>query len=348
MEELDITGLSVGMIVPNYKRMCELLGDRVRTGDAKVCQLKRWEKLFRYEREGNKYRILEVVESLPEKVPRKRKGEYIQYIEPVLIDYICRNGGGGHRISLIRKELFCIVGLVNNRYLVSGRAGEIYGDISGFEIDEDVKADFVTEDDVKFKCSDMFWFRLKTARWLNYVLHSALRSMQRRKVIDVDHEYVVTIPDKDGNARTKVATDRQLKAIRAAEEDILKEMGVLNTKAIHSASRMWEFYARLNKILTTEYGWKGAFRRTVITLNDEYAVGGKLRKNKVQSYKRILNGKIMEFLSKEAEKDKAAFDSGEYPYNPNNWRSKTLNEALESESFMETQKMIADYLIKIE
>lgn len=347
MEELDISGLSVGMVVPNYKKMCELLGDRVRTGDAKVCQLKRWERLFRYEREGNKYRILEVTDRLSEKVPRKRKGEYIQYIEPVLIDYICRNGRDGHRISLIRKELFYIAGLVNSRYLASGRAGEIYGDISGFEIDEDVKEDFVAEDDVKFKCSDMFWFRLKTARWLNYVLNSALRSMQRRKVIDVDYEYVVTILDKDGNARTRAATDRQLKAIRAAEEDVLEEMGVLNTRVIYSTSRTWEFYARLNKILTTEYGWKGAFRRTVITLNDEYVAGGKLRKNKVQSFKRILNGKIMEFLSKEAEKDKAAFDSGEYPYNPNSWRSKTLNEAFESESFLETQKMIADYLIKI-
>lgn len=347
MEELDITGLSVGMVVPNYRRMCELLGDKVRTGRSKQCQLRRWEKLFRYEREGNKYRILEVAECMPEKIPRKRKGEYIQYIEPVLIDYICRNGGKDHRISLIKKELFCVAGLVNSRFLFSGRVGEIYGDISGLEIDEKVNNDFVTEDGVKFKCSDMYWFRTKTARRLYYALHSTFRSMQERRVIDVDYEYIVVVLDENGNARKRVATGKQIKAINAVEADVLKEMGVSSVGAIQFTNRSREFYDRVNKILTTEYGWERAFRRTVVVLNEKYVVGGKLRKEKVLSLKRKVNRKILDYLAEEARKDKAIYDSGEYPYNPNNWRSRTLNEVLESDTFLETQKMIANYLIKV-
>lgn len=347
MEELDITGLSVGMVVPNYRKMCELLGDRERTGDAKICQLRRWGNLFRYEREGNKFRILEVSESIPVSVPRKRRGEYIHYIEPVLIDYICRSGGEDRRISLIRKELLCVVGLVNKRYLTCGRAGEIYGDISGFEIDESVKEDLVTEDGVKFECSDMYWFRTKAARRLNDILYSVLRSMRERGVIDMDYEYVLIVTDENGNARSKVASDRQTRTVMDVEADVLKDMDIRNFRSIQFTGRSREFYDRVNKILNKEYGWKRAFRRTVVVLNDKYAVGGKIRKAQALSFKRKVNGKILDYLAKEARNDKELYDGGDYPYNPNSWRSRTLNEALGRDDFLETQRAIAEYLIKI-
>ena len=111
MAELDITGLSVGLFVPNYRRLCDLLGDRVRTGGAKVYQIRRWERLFRYKREGNGFRILEVLENNSENCPRKYRGKYVRYIEPVLLDYICRNGGDDLLISLTMHELCCVVGL---------------------------------------------------------------------------------------------------------------------------------------------------------------------------------------------------------------------------------------------
>lgn len=347
MEELNITELSAGLVVPNYRRMCELLGDRVRTGEAKACQLRRWGELFSYEREGNKYRILEVAECLPEKTPRTRKGKYIQYVEPVLIDYICRNGGENRRISLTGKELFFLLGFVNDHYLASGKVGEIYGDISGFEIDENVTDDLMTEDGTKFKCGDMYWFRTKTGKRLNNILRSALRSMQKRRTIDLDYEYAITMLGKDGNARTRIATERQIEIIRTVEEDILKEMGVFSVKVIYSTNRTREFFDHMNKILTAEYGWKRVVRKTVIVLNEKYTVGGKLRKSEVRHFKRVLNRTILEYLSKEAEVDKAVYDSGEYLYNPNSWRSKVLNEVLERDDFLETQKSIADYLIKI-
>lgn len=348
MKNMKVTGVTVGMVVPNYRKLCELLGEDVRSGKSKICQLKRWERLFRFERSGNSYRILEVFDNPKVNVStRKRVGEYIQYVEPVLVDYMCRKRKADHRVSLIWKELYFVLGLVNGRYLTAGRSGEVYGDVTGFEIDESVDEDLVTEDGVKFECSDMYWFKRKLGRRLGYVIRSAFRSMETRGVIDVDYEYAVTIVGKDGNARTRVATNRQVKAIMSVEEDVLKEMEISDKRRIFSTDRRWEYFSRVNKILTEEYGWKRAFRRTVIMLNEDYVVGGKLRGSTGNHYKRVLNRKILDYLSNEALKDKETYDKGEYPYNPNNWRSKTLNEALDRKDFLKTQQAIAEYLVKI-
>lgn len=347
VEELDITGLTAGMLVPNYRKMCELLGDRVRTGDAKACQLRRWEKLFRFERNGNGYFITEVFTHNDVGVPEKRSGKYIQYVEPLLIDHLCRHGGAVHRISITRKALCSVLGLVNEHYITSGKKGELYGDFTGFEIAEGVDDDLVTEDGKVFKCGDVFWFKIKIGKRLNNIVDYALRSMQRRGVITVDTEYAVTVVDENGVTRTHTATDEQVRDITAMENRVLKKMDIASERSLRSANKRWEFYDRMNKALSKKYGWKGAFRRTVITLNEEYVVGGKLRRSSVNHYKRVLNRKILDYLSDEVVKDKEMYDEGKYPYNPNNWRSKTLNEALEHKDFLKTQRDIAEYLVKI-
>lgn len=343
----DVSRLKVGMFVPNYRRLCELLGVDVCSGNAKIYQLRRWERLFQFERNGNGYYITEVYSCKDEGVPEKRSGKYIQYVEPLLIDHLCRHGGDGHHISITRKVLCSVLGLVNDHYISSGKKGELYGDFTGFEIAEGVDDDLVTEDGKVFKCGDVFWFKIKIGKRLNNIVDYALRSMQRRGVITVDTEYAVTVVDENGVTRTHTATDEQVRDIKAMEKRVLKKMDIESEISLRSASKRWEFYDCMNKALSKKYGWKRAFRRTVIALNEDHVVGGKLRGGSVNHYKRVLNRKILDYLSDEAVKDKGTYDKGEYPYNPNNWRSKTLNEALERKDFLKTQWDIAEYLVKI-
>lgn len=347
MEEIDITGLSVGMVVPNYRKMCELLGDKICTGKSKQCQLKRWERAFRYEREGNKFRILEVAACIPEKIPRKRKGEYIQYIEPVLIDYLCRNGGEEHRIQLVRKELMFIVGIVNDRYRANDKIGYLRGDITGADINPNTMNDLVLDDGNTIGCEYVYWFRTKTMKRLGNILSSSLRSMKGRGVIELDYEYVVVTADDNGYDKQRPANERQLKAIRNAEKSVLKKMDIPDLNVALYSDNGREFFDRVNKMLASEYGWKRVFRKTVVSLNDKYVVGGRLRKENISAFRHKLNKKILEYLENEARKDKASYDAGEYPYNPNSWRSKALNMVLANKKFLKIQKKIADYLVKI-
>lgn len=347
MGEIDITGLSVGMVVPNYRKMCELLGDKICTGKSKQCQLKRWERSFRYEREGNKFRILNVEDAPQKAIPRRRMGKYIQYIEPVLIDYLCRNGGERRCVRLVGKEFMFVVGIVNDRYRANDKIGYLRGDITGVDISSGTMGDLVLDDGNTIGCEYVYWFRTKTMKKLGNILSSSLRSMRKRGVIDLEYEYVVVAAGDDGYVRRKIADERQVKAIRNAEKIILKEMDIPNLNTALCSDNGREFFNRVNKLLASEYGWKRVFRQAVVCLNEKHVVGGRLRKEDVSAFRHKVNKKVLEYLEAEACSDKASYDAGEYPYNPNSWRSRTLNMVLGDKKFLKIQKKIADYLIKI-
>lgn len=347
-EKLDFTGLKDGMVVSNYKKMCELLGDRVRSGTAKKYQLERWKRHFEYKREGRNYKITKVYDDYAgNNIIKRRRGKYLQYIEPVLIDYICRNGGDEYCIRLIRKKLFCVVGMVNENYLYIGKIGDLYGDIMGFEIEDETKNNLILPNGEEINCEYVYWFKNKTTKRFGSIIDSSLKSMEKRGIITIGYEYVIVYTNKTGDICNRIASEAEIKAIKSAEEDVLKEMDIKVTAKIKHIGMTRKFYDQVNEKLKDKYGWQSVFYRTIITLNKKYATGGKIRKEQELALKRRINKKIISYLAEEAVKDKEIYDKGNYPYNPNSWKSKALNEILENDDFLEVQKKISDYLIKI-
>lgn len=57
-----VENLSVGMEVKNYRKMCELLGENIKSGNAKIYQLKEWNCHFSYEKLGNKFIINDILD----------------------------------------------------------------------------------------------------------------------------------------------------------------------------------------------------------------------------------------------------------------------------------------------
>lgn len=63
---MKIENLKVGMVIKNYKVLCELLEIPVKDGNSKKCQLQNLERFIRYEKQGFKYIITEIFsEPLP-------------------------------------------------------------------------------------------------------------------------------------------------------------------------------------------------------------------------------------------------------------------------------------------
>lgn len=347
-DKLDFTSLRNGMVIANYKKMCELLGDRVRSGTAKKYQLERWSRHFEYKREGQKYKITKVYgDYTGNNIVKSRRGKYLQYIEPVLIDYICRNGGDEYCIRLIRKKLFCVVGLVNENYLHIGKIGDLYGDIMGVEIEDETKGSLILPNGEEINCEYVYWFKDKTAKRFGSIIDSSLKSMEKRGVITIGYEYVIVYTNKTGDICNRIANEEEIKAIKSAEDAVLKEMNIRITDKIKHIGMTRNVYVRVNEKLKDKYGWQSVFYRTIITLNKKYVAGGRIRKEQELAFKRRINKKIISYLAEEAVKDKEKYDKGNYPYNPNSWKSKALNEILENEDFLEVQKKISDYLIKI-
>ena len=64
--ELKIENIQVGMVVKNYKVMCELLGEKEKNGHSKESQLKKWQSRFHWIKDGHKFIIKEIYdEPLP-------------------------------------------------------------------------------------------------------------------------------------------------------------------------------------------------------------------------------------------------------------------------------------------
>ena len=49
------------LVVKNYPEMCELLGEKNKTGKSRILQLKEWERYFEYDKIGNQFLMLMIV-----------------------------------------------------------------------------------------------------------------------------------------------------------------------------------------------------------------------------------------------------------------------------------------------
>ena len=69
---MDISKLEVGMRVKNYKALCGLLGEEVKTGNAKTSQMKELDRFVKYRKEGFAFIIQEIYSEPKEKVDKRK------------------------------------------------------------------------------------------------------------------------------------------------------------------------------------------------------------------------------------------------------------------------------------
>ena len=69
---MDVSKLEVGMRVKNYRVLCELLGEKVKTGEAKILQVEDMGRYFDYKKDGISF-IIQEIHSTPSKRVDRRK-----------------------------------------------------------------------------------------------------------------------------------------------------------------------------------------------------------------------------------------------------------------------------------
>lgn len=68
--------LYVGQIIKNYKVLCELLNEEIKSGTSRECQHKEWLRYFDYEKQGQKYIITKIYETPLEKKDGRHNGNH--------------------------------------------------------------------------------------------------------------------------------------------------------------------------------------------------------------------------------------------------------------------------------
>lgn len=319
----NIKNFKEGQIIKNYKEFCELFGEEISAGNTKKAQLQDWLRYLDYKKiEGTQsYKIKEIYEK-PKLKESTSKGLYVKFIEILLMselakrskrecnnDYInlqieAEDGGdkNSHICLFSKTQLYYLLGMVNDNYLYKNR--EI---ITEDIIENGVKS--TTGLQLRISEWDIDHFMDRTTLKLNEILTSALKSMQRRSLIDCKDIMIIVeeqnIEGKNINTnkankteKYRVATTEEREYILQVQKRVLKEMG-LNSIPFYNTQ---VFYEKVNKKMYEEKRWKRAYKEYEIIYLEKYIISDipivekelerYIKKNKIE-----LNCKVLEALN---------------------------------------------------
>lgn len=340
---VDTSKIGIGMVIKNYKILCELLGEQVINtgGNQRKCQLQKFERFFRWEKNGQKFIILDIYdEPLPKKDDRKNGNNtiYIKYIETIVLKYIqCKKG---KTCSLTKRQLWDILGMINNHY-------------NNIPLRQLQKEPSLCE----LRNFDLQRFYLRCNSMLTRILFSALSNLRKRSLIMYESEIIIVESDTNGKLHYHIANDKEKQMILRVERDVLIKMGFASTSHAACCMKLEEFYHNVNDELFERYGWDHKFERIKLIFNREDVIDG-LRENEYELQKLMLNEIIVEAVNKNAEtvfnnrEKKSLIEYKEYIDNGNNWFGKVpsieeTNIFRYPESYVKIQKELSKKLLQL-
>lgn len=114
---IDTSGLSVGMVVRNYKQLCEILSQSIKSGKSRKLQLEEFRRYFDWEKAGQKFIITDIYDTPLEKEDKRKFGNnsiYVRYIEVILLKYLSQQTG--YTRTLTKRKWWELLGIVNSKY----------------------------------------------------------------------------------------------------------------------------------------------------------------------------------------------------------------------------------------
>ncbi len=339
--EIDTSTLVIGMVIKNYKELCTILNEETKTGKAKQLQLKNWKRYFDWEKDGQKFIIVDVYDTPLPKEDLRKKGNnsiYKNYIELILLQYLSKQEG--YRKTFTKRNWLELLGMINSKY--------------GKEPKMKLKQlDYCIND------QEITLFYIRSNKKLERVLHDALSNLQREKLIIVEYETVIVSVDEKGKEHRFIANDYQKKKILQTERYILKNvMQYKNMFYVYIKNKSNEYYNKVNEKLNELYGWKYYYKQIKI-IYDQPNIVDAIPSKEIMLQKEILNSKIVEFLNDNA---KNVYEKKEKEYEYaldeylNDWigdkeylrnRIKVPNTWKYPKAYIEAQRILTDELIRI-
>lgn len=246
---MTIENLSVGLVVPNYRKFCVLLGEPIKNGDAKMAQMKKWRQFFDYERNNgkNSFTITEIYDT--PHLQADGRAKYAPFIKSILLDYL-EEQGGIYETSL--QDWFSILGMVNEdffnedaqqQFLEKYYAPTFSGD--------DYMVSHISLQKVVFHVRD----RLKK------VFYSALDALQKDQLA----KYTVNLYIVDTQGHRHIASNEEEHQINSIEQQILQELGYQTKQGLYSSKKnSLLFWNQIRKSIRKKYGWANYYRLVLI------------------------------------------------------------------------------------
>lgn len=336
---IDISKLEIGMTVKNYKMLCELLGQEVKSGKSKKYQLEDFARYFEWEKSGQKFIISDIYDTPLTKEDKRKLGNnsiYVQCIEVILLQYLSKQEG--YTRTFTKRNWWEMLGMASHKY---GRTPE----------------NKLKNLDYRITSWEVRHFYQRCNKKLEQILFSALNSLKNRKLITYEIQTVIVTKDKRGKEQYFEATDLQKKQILEVERHILHNiMGYEKMFQVFIRFQQADFYQQVNDLLYQQYGWNHYFKQIKVIYTFD-GVKEALPELEMKLQKELLNKKVVDYLNSNAkdlyEKNKAEYQQQMKNLIEEYWGDTPRIESHKKkmwnppDTYLDAQSILTDELIRI-
>lgn len=279
---VDCSRLSVGMVIDNYTKICQILGENKKGGESKKAQLKRWQRFFKFEQNGHKFVILEIYKNpLPDTDKRKNKfGTYSGYIRFLLLKCVLQQKD--NCLLLPKYQWWELLGMTNGNFkeYLPQKDREISKD-HNLKVAESEKKRF---SDLEKKIAerynlpidgeDVSFFYEIAKKKLREILNNALASLKNRRLIKCDEVFVIRM--KDGSSETVGSNEKKLiSEIVDLQNQALHNIGFEQYSDVVAADQTFRYYKMLQLLIESthtvkdqpEKSWHNVYEYTQIVFS---------------------------------------------------------------------------------
>lgn len=277
---LDTSNIQEGMIIKNYKELCELLDLKVTTGKSKQIQLKEISRYMDLLKDNNKYIVLEVYDN---PIPSNVNSKYTKFIQNILLFYLSKQDNPVMYIN--KNELIKVLGLVNNKYIEYKKDNSKLLRIPN--MDEYNIAEFYKRCDAKILS----------------ILESSLKSLKKRVLIDYSDAYKIYYLDADGNYRYKIANIEEHQYILEVKKRVLNSLNLQSEYLVYLNPEIKkEYYRRINLTVEKEMCWEGVFQCYQIIYNQHHVIEA------LENERFLLNNEVKNAIDSQAKRNYNKYD----------------------------------------
>ena len=355
--------ITKGMVVHNYREMCKLLDEEVKTGNAKMYQLKNWSRYFQFEKNKHQFTITEIYDTPMDlsdgragRVISRRNGESLDLIEPLLMELICSPENRGDVVKT-KSEIYSYLGMVNSEYSKHN---------SIFDCPE-----FVYFKGKKVIKEQLIYFYEVSNSVVYTALRSALNSLAKRGIIEFDNWCEIRY--KDGSRF--VAGTEEMDRITEIEQETLDDMGITKKGQALTLGNRQIYFRKRNSAAKNIRDWEKIFNVLRISLLCDLENNSRVKTiascdKSFEELRLELNEVIFSRILSEIQKDKENFswtgkvqyktksDQSDVPDSPRKQngsdvtykkgiKNEVFRRAMTDKAFLETQMLLIGTLIKI-
>lgn len=317
-----------------YKKLCELLNEPYKDGNAKKAQLKEWLRYFDYEKIDSKFLILDVYnEPLEKEYQYPANAIYIKYIEVLLLSLLASTEG--NMITIAPQSLYKTFGMINDNFTR----------IQRLEPDERLKElqkvhSYMTD----FEIND-FFERCKSK--FSKVIKGAFNSLQKRMLIKFSEEYEYYVLEKENlfdmrpnpkmTVRKYIADADDIEYILKVKRETLLKYGCEEESQIYLKKKTLPYYNEINRRVKEERNWVGLYKVYVINYSRDTSIEA-LEKDQLILQKYGLNETLIKYINQQAINN----------YDKTKNLPKDSEEFRYPDSYVSMQHLLSDKLLRIE